>query len=195
MQFRTSSSVSKPIRLGLGALLAAGVIGGSTVVAAAPAVAQEWCSVQLAGSQPKEAPDVSAATIAGVRAGWNECANRLVIDLAGPADGYFVQYVDQVYREGSGEPVPVRGGATLQVVARSPVYDPNTGQQLWSPANPREVVDVGWHPTFRQIAYAGSFEGQTTFALGVRARLPFTVFTLNGPGNGSRLVIDVAHRW
>jgi hypothetical protein len=29
----------------------------------------------------------------------------------------------------------------------------------------------------------------------VRARLPFRVFSLAGPGAGSRLVIDVAHRW
>jgi hypothetical protein len=35
-------------------------------------------------------------------------------------------------------------------------------------------------------------------ALGVRARLPFRVFVLNGvanSGNTPRLVIDVAHRW
>jgi hypothetical protein len=31
--------------------------------------------------------------------------------------------------------------------------------------------------------------------LGVRARLPFRVFKLDGPGEGSRLVIDVAHQW
>lgn len=30
---------------------------------------------------------------------------------------------------------------------------------------------------------------------GVRARLPFRVFVLDGPGSGSRLVVDVAHRW
>ena len=40
---------------------------------------------------------------------------------------------------------------------------------------------------------AGSFEGQTTIGLGVRARLPFRVFVLAGPGSGSRLVVDVAH--
>ncbi|MDQ1596268.1 MAG: hypothetical protein QOH40_2824, partial [Arthrobacter pascens] len=40
-----------------------------------------------------------------------------------------------------------------------------------------------------------SFEGYTTLGLGVRARLPFKVFTLAGPGSGSRLVIDVAHHW
>jgi hypothetical protein len=54
---------------------------------------------------------------------------------------------------------------------------------------------VTGYQTFRQVAWAGSFEGQSTIALGVRARLPFRVFTLAGPGTGSRLVIDVAHFW
>ena len=46
-----------------------------------------------------------------------------------------------------------------------------------------------------QVAMVGSYEGRTTFGVGVRARLPMRVFTLDGPGTGSRLVIDVAHRW
>jgi hypothetical protein len=45
------------------------------------------------------------------------------------------------------------------------------------------------------VASAGSFEGYTSLGLGVRARLPFQVFTLDGPGSGSRLVVDVAHFW
>jgi hypothetical protein len=45
------------------------------------------------------------------------------------------------------------------------------------------------------VGWAGSFEGQTTLGLGVRARLPFRAFVLPGPGSGSRLVVDVAHRW
>ena len=49
--------------------------------------------------------------------------------------------------------------------------------------------------TFRQVAWAGSFEGRTTVGLGVRAWLPFRVFTLTGPDSGSRLVIDIAHTW
>ena len=44
--------------------------------------------------------------------------------------------------------------------------------------------------TFRQVAWADSRRHYTYFGLGVRARLPFRVFTLPG-----RLVIDVAHRW
>ncbi len=57
------------------------------------------------------------------------------------------------------------------------------------------MADVSGYTTFRQVAFAGSFEGQTTVGLGVRARLPFRAFVIAGPGDGSRLVIDVAHRW
>jgi hypothetical protein len=56
-------------------------------------------------------------------------------------------------------------------------------------------VNVTGYRTLRQVAHAGTFEGQTTIGVGVRARLPFRTFTLAGPGRGSRLVIDIAHRW
>ena len=47
----------------------------------------------------------------------------------------------------------------------------------------------------KRLPPAGSFEGYTTIALGVRARLPHRVFTLyDASTNRSRLVIDVAHR-
>ncbi|MFC9840093.1 hypothetical protein ACFVKB_40905 [Rhodococcus sp. NPDC127530] len=45
------------------------------------------------------------------------------------------------------------------------------------------------------MAFTGSFEGQTTIGRGGRARLPFLVFTLDGPDSAARVVIDVAHRW
>jgi hypothetical protein len=57
------------------------------------------------------------------------------------------------------------------------------------------MADVTGYQTFLQVAGAGSFEGQTTIGLGVRARLPFRAFILTGPGDGSRLVVDVAHLW
>jgi hypothetical protein len=47
----------------------------------------------------------------------------------------------------------------------------------------------------RQVAGAGSFEGQTDIGVGVKGKRPFRVRVLSGPGQGSRLVIDVArHR-
>jgi len=62
------------------------------------------------------------------------------------------------------------------------------------PPDPTEVVSVrGWR-TFRQVSF-GAFGYGATFGLGVRARMPYRVFTLPGPGDGSRLVIDVTHRW
>ncbi len=45
------------------------------------------------------------------------------------------------------------------------------------------------------MVFGGSFEGYTTFAVGVRATLPFRVFILAGPGSHSRVVLDIAHRW
>ena len=70
-----------------------------------------------------------------------------------------------------------------------------TYNPTYTPANRDEAVNVAGFQTFRQVAFAGTFEAVTQIGLGVRARLPFRVFTLDEPGNGSRLVIDVAHRW
>jgi hypothetical protein len=74
----------------------------------------------------------------------------------------------------------------------APSYDSNYISAL---AAGLYVTDISGYQTFRQVAYAGSFEGYTSIGLGVRARLPFRVFTLDGPGSGSRLVVDVAHFW
>ena len=79
----------------------------------------------------------------------------------------------------------------------APAHD-EQGRPTFLPADPQEVVDVAGFRTFRQVAYAGSFEGSTTLALGVRARLPFRVLTVTGTPNSDdtpRVVIDVAHRW
>ena len=105
-----------------------------------------------------------------------------------------IKYVDTVRQDGSGFAVPLRGGARLQVTVVAPAHDGNY-RQTYRPANRTELVNVAGWQTFRQIAWAGSFEGQSTIGLGVRARLPFRVFVLQGPGAGSRFVIDVAHRW
>jgi hypothetical protein len=69
------------------------------------------------------------------------------------------------------------------------------GKPTYRPADARHAVNVAGFSTFRQVVFDGTFEGQTQIGLGVRARLPFRVFSLAGPGAGSRLVIDVAHRW
>jgi hypothetical protein len=146
------------------------------------------------GSLPEANSRMTQAPVTNVRSGRHACFDRLVVDVRGRAPGYDVRYVTNVTQDGSGFVVPLRGGAKLQIVVRAPAYD-SAGQSTYRPANRRELTNVSGYRTFRQVAYAGSFEGQTTIGLGVRARLPFRVFTLTGADSTSRLVIDVAHQW
>lgn len=164
------------------ALAAAVALTTTSAVAAAPASAAS-CAVTW-GSLAKTSAPLATGRITAVRAGHHTCYDRLVVDMTRAAPGYDVRYVRTVYAEGSGHPVPVAGGARLAVVVKKGATS--------VPAMP----SVAGYPTFKQVRWAGSFEGYTTIALGVRARLPFRVFTIRDTAtNTSRLVIDVAHRW
>jgi hypothetical protein len=171
----------------------------TALVLTVPAQAASYCGITW-GSLAKAHSAADTESLNNVRAGRHACFDRLVFDVGGQDisfGSYDVRYVPQVYSEGKGDPVPVRGAADLQIVLRAPAHDLYYNP-TFTPANPREVVDVAGYDTFRQVAWAGSFEGQTTLALGVRARLPFRVFALNGTpmsDDTPRLVIDVAHRW
>jgi hypothetical protein len=171
----------------------------TVLVLTVPAQAAPYCGL-VWGSLAESASAADAEMVNDVRSGRHTCFDRLVIDVGGQDvsfDSYDVRYVPLVHEDGSGRAVPVRGAADLQIVVGAPAYDEH-GNATFLPADRREVVDVTGYQTFRQVAWAGSFEGRTTLALGVRARLPFRVFTLDGvPNSGEtpRMVIDVAHRW
>lgn len=160
----------------------------------APARASTSCATVYWGSLPKAAHAGYTTALTDVRAGRHACFDRLVVDLTGPSAAYDVRYVDTVHREGVGTAVATRGGAVIQIVVQAPSYD-RAGRATYTPARPAELVPTTGYRAFRQVAWAGSYEGQSTIALGVRGRLPMRVFVLDGPGHGSRLVIDVAHRW
>jgi hypothetical protein len=132
----------------------------------------------------------TSASLTGVRAGRHACYDRLVLDLADvpAAASYTVSYAT-VRGVGTGHPIPLAGGADLRITLRA------HGESLTF-ADPGHVADVTGFRTFRQVASGGSFEGVTVLGLGVRARLPFRVVVLDGPGAGrKRLVVDVAHAW
>ncbi len=168
------------------------------LVSPAAAAAAPYCGITW-GSQAKALDRADTESFNDVRAGRHACFDRLVVDVGGQDatfGSYAVRYVPVVHAEGSGDRVPVRGGAVLQVTVGAPAY--NDLGVTYTPGNRSEVVAVSGYRTFRQVAWAGSFEGQTTLALGVRARLPFRVLTLPGTPNSDhtpRLVIDVAHSW
>jgi hypothetical protein len=181
--------MTRPIRLLVLALTTAIV----AVVLPAQAQAAPYCGItwgSLAKQAGNSAPSLMGSELTGVRAGRHDCYDRLVLDVAGSTrvGSYRVEYVPTVTADGSGAAVPLRGGAFLQITVGVNNADD-------SPHNTGDVADVSGFRTFRQVAGAGFFEGYTTEGLGVRARLPFRVFTLSGPGTTTRVVIDVAHAW
>ena len=167
----------------------------------AQATTASSCAVTW-GSLAKQGPatgPVAGALLSNVRAGAQTCYDRLVIDIRGTSSmkSYRAEYVSQVTEDPSGRPVPLRGGAFLQIAVGASDHTAG-GTLTYAPANRRELVNVSGFSAFRQVAWAGSSEGMSSIGLGVRARLPFRVFTLTGiPGSttGTRVVIDVAHSW
>jgi hypothetical protein len=164
--------------------------------AALPATAAPGCSTAW-GSQTESAVADGGGTLDDARSGRHACYDRLVLDLDGidaSEVSYDVRYVREVITDGSGEVIPLRGAADLQVLVHTPAHT-GRGAATYDPRNDAEALDVSGYSTFRQVAWGKSFEGESRFGVGVRARLPFRVQVLDGPGDGSRLVVDVAHTW
>ena len=160
------------------------MIGLASILLPQSASASPYCGL-VWGSLTKSDPTMGTGEIDNVRTGQHECFDRVVIDIDGPPAGYSVGYVQDVTADGSGQVVPTPGGAKLQAVIRHPNFAPtHVGQQ---------VAPTQGFRTLRSVVYAGSFEGQTTYGIGTRARLPFRVFSI--PGGHGRIVIDVAHQW
>jgi hypothetical protein len=170
------------------AILAAVLVAAVALVvpAVASAASAPYCGITW-GSAAKAAGSLHNTQLTNVRAGEQACFDRVVFDFAIKANGYRVEYASTVYSEG-GAPLNVPGGAKLSVHLLSPSdgYGMSVGAK---------AANVTGFRTLRSVVYGGTFEGYTTFGVGTRARLPFRVFVLDGPGTGSRIVLDVAHQW
>jgi hypothetical protein len=133
------------------------------------------------------------------RVGQHACYDRVVFDINGPeAVGFAARYVPVVLADASGKPVPVAGRAAFEVTVRAPIFGTdNQGNQPWvkPPALGQNLVApatiAGWS-SLRAVTFAGSFEGQTTVAVGVRERLPFRVF-VSSSGSYQHVVLDISH--
>lgn len=157
----------------------------------ASASASPYCGITW-GSLPKSNTNSTTRSLTNIRTGQHACFDRMVFDLSGSGGtGYYVSYVPDVYAEGSGQLIHLNGGAKLQVVVRAPVYN-TSGVVTYNATVDQTLpgVNLTNYQTFRDAKYAGSFEGQTTVGLGVRATLPFRVFSF-----GNHVVVDVAHYW
>jgi hypothetical protein len=186
--------MSRTLRHLLTVVLALTAVALPIVAVTAPTpvpVAETSCATPW-GSTGEWVEPLGRAPLTAVRTGRHACFDRVVFDLAGSAAGYRVEYVDQVLQDGSGAVLPVPGGARLLVNVNHPAYD-DAGNPTIVPAPTagQQIADMTGYRTLRSVVYGSSFEGATTFGVGVRARLPFRVLTVDG----SRIVVDVAHRW
>jgi hypothetical protein len=170
----------------LGAAVGVAVPG---VAAAAASCATPWTS----GLDTAVA--LNPSPLVAVQTGSHPCYDRVVFRIAGSVGaGWDVRYVDVVRTDGSGAALAVPGGARLEVRLHHPAYDERGTPTFATPVGGR-VTDAVGYPTLRSVVFGGSFEGYTVFGVGTRARLPFRVFSLAGPGGDTRIVVDVAHRW
>ena len=149
----------------------------------------------------ESAGEYNQSALYNSRIGRHDCYDRVVFDINGPGPvGYDVRYVPVVSEDGSGNPVPVAGDAALQVVVRAPtqgsqgdtsghqpgvVFAPN-GARLHGPGG---LENWG---CLREVRSAGSFEGQTTFGIGVRDKLPFRVDTWTDSNQTTHVTVDIA---
>ncbi|WP_448624669.1 peptidoglycan-binding domain-containing protein [Geodermatophilus sp. URMC 64] len=126
------------------------------------------------------------ALLVRVRAGRNKDFDRLVFDFEGPVPGMRVQYVDQLVEDGTGNPIPLRGRAVVEIV----IQPAAAHREDATPTFTGPLPDLTGFAAFRQVADAGDFEAVLTWGIGVAARTGLSAFTLTDP---SRVAVDVRH--
>ena len=188
----------------VGMMLPAALPASAAESTAAPAPSQVSSSSSMStacatrwgtGAKGPRIVTLSRTTLTGVRAGAHPCFDRLVVDLSGHLShrGFRVGYVRAVEQDGSGDAVPLRGRAKLKVAIGAPAHDAK-GRATYVPRNPRELVRTSSLKAVKQVAWAGSFEGQSTIGVGVDRARAFRAFVLDSTTGPDRLVIDIATR-
>jgi hypothetical protein len=124
----------------------------------------------------------AAAELVAVQAAEREGYDRVVFTFRGAMPGYRVRYVPQVTDQG-GRRLPVAGQAFMEVA-----FEPARGRGPdGRPTFPTGTLTPGY-PALRQVRFAGDFEGQVSFGIGVAARGGFRVSELRDP---PRVAVDV----
>ncbi len=138
------------------------------------------------GPDTQQASADSLVTVTQVRTGRQDGYDRVVFEVGGTGTpGWDVQYVDQAWSQGSGDPVEVAGEAVLQVTLTGAGYPYATGVEEWTGPDPlpgngtRTVTEVAWDATY---------EGTSVAFVGTTGQAPFRVYSLQGP---TRVVVEV----
>ena len=171
LRSRRGRLASVPVLLAVGAL--AGLPAG--VAAAAP---PDFGTARVTGPGRAVEGDTSIREVSvGRHAGFD----RVVFRSQGGLPSWRVEYVPRVFKDGSGDPVPLDGAADLQLVFQGTAW--TTTPSVQPELAPR-------YPALRQVAGAAEFEGTLTFGLGQATRAGVRAYALTGP---DRLVVDLKH--
>ncbi|MBX7267114.1 hypothetical protein KIF24_14555 [Micromonospora sp. Llam7] len=194
MRIRRTATTLVVVLTALVAATAAATAAPTSTLSGTSATGAPYCGITW-GSGDRAAGTLSSAPLVEVRTGRHDCYDRVVFEFAGTVTGYSVGY-GETYTEGEGLALSpyTAGDALLRVSLRAPAYDDEHVATVPYRVGDH-VANVLRYRTLRDVVFGGSFEGYGTFAVGVRARLPFRVFVLAGPGPHSRIVLDVAHQW
>ncbi|MEE2061195.1 AMIN-like domain-containing (lipo)protein [Rhodococcus artemisiae] len=135
------------------------------------------------------AGDGAKLTVTDIRTGRHDGFDRVVYELGGEGTpGWRVGYVDEAVQDGSGNEIPLAGGAVIQVLIDGSAYPFDSGVEPYSGPNPVLGSPGG---SVVEVNGSGVFEGVTQSFIGVSApETPFSVSALTDP---TRLVIDVAN--
>ena len=184
---------------------AVALVGGTLTVAAAPAqAAPAPCNYAGWNNGLKNATNPTEGFVSDIDAGRHRCYERIVIRRSGDSwPGYDIRYVNAAYTDGEGAYVPMgAGNKVLRVMIDSPAYNhfgmattPNVAKKnlrTWTNAAHTKwaTINFGSYHRIKVGKWLGSFEGQSSFALGIKGeKRKFRVFTANSHRD---LVIDVA---
>jgi hypothetical protein len=108
--------------------------------------------------------------------------DRVVFTFEGAMPGYQVRYVPEIDDQ-QGRRLPLRGAAFVEV-AFEPARARGPDGRPTFPAGARTPE----HPVLRQVRFAGDFEGQVSFGIGVAGRGGLRVTELRDP---TRVTVDV----
>ena len=162
----------------------------ATTAAAAPSPSPSPTTPAFAGGTARVEQESTGGplSVVAVRAARQDGYDRVVFELDGReagTPGWTVEYVDDPRRDGSGEPVEVKGDKTLVVLIRGTGYPFDTGVEEAEEAAVSGDVEV-----VQDVVLGSVFEGVYEAFIGLSAERPFKVFRLSDP---ARLVVDIGH--
>jgi hypothetical protein len=134
------------------------------------------------GPVERDRPARPAPELVSVQTAERDGYDRVVFTFEGSLPGYQVRYVPRVTDAG-GRRLALRGAAFLEVAFEPARAHGADGR----PTFPAGTITPG-SPALRQVRFAGDFEGQVSFGLGVASRGGFRVSELRNP---SRVAVDV----